>query len=124
MSIKVKERHRCGSCRTVHDSIEDAKECCAPTITSVYVCPACKGSHDDPDKALECCGVEGIRCPSCYRDYNSASIHFQAIKVAGHCNICNPLLTVDQQFAIEDMHYEQAGQRLCLHDGAKEETHV
>lgn len=116
MNIKVKELYRCGECKDIHEDEDGARECCMPEVHTIYVCPVCAEHHDDDDKALTCCNVEGIRCPSCYRDYSSISLHYSAIKVAGHCNTCNPLFTVDQQLAIQDMHYQHTGNRAHLHD--------
>lgn len=116
MNIKIKELYRCGECREIHDDEDGARECCMPEVHTLYVCPVCTENHDDADEALTCCNVEGIRCPSCYRDYSSVSLHYSAIKVAGHCNTCNPLFTVEQQLAIQDMHYQHTGNREHLHD--------
>ncbi|WP_267904545.1 hypothetical protein [Pseudomonas xionganensis] len=33
-----------------------------------------------------------------------------AISVAGHCTTCNPIYTIDQQLAIEDLHQLVTGQ--------------
>lgn len=116
MNIKVKELYQCGACREIHDDEDDAKECCKPTVTTLFVCPVCEKHHDDADPALTCCGVSVIRCPSCYREHSSISLHYSAITVAGHCNACNPLFTVEQQLAIQDMHYQHTGIRVHLHE--------
>ncbi|WP_458717021.1 hypothetical protein [Pseudomonas gregormendelii] len=116
MKIKIEELYRCGECREIHDDEDGARECCMPEITTLYVCPVCTAHHDDEDAAIVCCGIEGIHCPQCRRDYSSISLHYSAIKITGHCNTCNPLFTIDQQQAIQDLHYQQTGRREHLHD--------
>ena len=39
-----------------------------------------------------------------------------AIKIAGHCTSCNPMFTIDQQQAIQDLHYHETGRREHLFD--------
>ncbi len=85
-------------------------------IRTLYKCESCSETHDDEDRALSCCGVEAIKCPCCARDYASISLSFQAIKIAGHCTTCNPMFTIDQQQAIQDMHYQETGCREHLFD--------
>jgi hypothetical protein len=85
-------------------------------IRALYQCGACREIHDDEDYALTCCGVDAIKCPSCYRDYASISLSYQAIKIAGHCTTCNPMFTIDQQIVIQDQHYLKTGKREHLHD--------
>lgn len=116
MKIQIKELYRCGECREIHDDEDGARECCTPAVYTIYVCPVCDDNHDDPDSALACCSVDGINCPQCKRDYTSVSIDYQAIKMTGHCNTCNPLFTIDQQQAIQDLHYQETGKREHLHD--------
>ena len=100
---------KCGECGGVHDNEDGAGECCRPMIHELWGCPVCEAVHDKEKDALHCCGPQGlIRCPCCARDYSEAEINHFAVEVAGHCNVCNPFFTVDQQFAIEDMHWERS----------------
>jgi hypothetical protein len=116
MDLKIKALYQCGACREIHDDEDEAMDCCRPDIIELYECPVCKANHNDEDKALTCCGVDAIKCPSCYRDYASVSLSHQAIRIAGHCTTCNPMFTIDQQLAIQDLHYQQTGKREHLHD--------
>lgn len=54
--IKVTVKWVCNKCNAVHDTQDDARECCAPKVCKVYVCPGCHMLHDSPDDALSCCG--------------------------------------------------------------------
>jgi hypothetical protein len=116
LKIQIKELYRCGECREIHDDEDGARECCMPDVYTIYVCPVCDDIHDDPGSALACCSVDGINCPQCRRDYTSVSIDYSAIKITGHCNTCNPLFTIEQQLAIQDLHYQETGHREHLHD--------
>lgn len=104
-----KELWRCGECCQVHSCEEAAGECCKPTVTEVYGCLDCHEVHNSAQEAEECCGVFEMRCPNCSRDYKSLDINAKAIEIAGHCTVCNPLYTIEQRFAIEDMHFLQTG---------------
>lgn len=116
MDIQIKELYRCGQCREVHDDEDGARECCMPDVMTIYVCPVCEERHDEHEDALKCCGIDAIKCPSCYRDHSSVSLGYQAIQISGHCSTCNPLFTIDQQLAIQDLHYQRTGKREHLHD--------
>ena len=93
----------CGSCNEVHEDEDGARECCAPEVWECYGCPECEKVHDEEHKALSCC-EELTRCPCCSRDYGSHHLNAFAVRVAGHCNTCNPFFSLDQQTAIEDQH--------------------
>ena len=114
--LKVRTLYRCMECREIHDDEDEAQDCCRPAISELYECPVCKGIHDEEEQANLCCGADAIKCPLCARDYSSISLSFQAITVAGHCTTCNPMFTVDQQLAIQDLHYKNTGQREHVHD--------
>lgn len=101
---EIKTLYRCGSCRDVHEDEDEARECCAPSISEVYACPVCGEIHEEESEAGECCGFETVQCPNCRRDYGAGHINHSAVKIAGHCNTCNPFFSVDQQLAIEDLH--------------------
>ena len=116
MKLEIKEPYRCGQCREIHDDEDGALECCQPAVITIYLCPICEEKHDEYESAAKCCGVDSIKCPSCYRDHSSVSLDYQAITISGHCCTCNPIFTVEQQFAIQDMHYQHTGKRQHLHD--------
>lgn len=111
MKTEIKCVYKCGSCSEVHDDEEEARECCMPEIIELYECPICKDRHHEEEDAVACCGIEldGVMCPGCMRDYGAGQIDQVAVKVAGHCRTCNPMFTVDQQLAIEDMHWQVHG---------------
>lgn len=102
-----KELWRCGECDEVHDDEDYARECCQPSIHEVYGCLDCEEQYDTEKEAVDCCNVFDIRCSNCSRDYKSIDINAKAIQIAGHCTVCNPLFTLDDRFAIEDMHFLQ-----------------
>lgn len=106
---KYKELWRCGQCYEIHDDEDGARECCMPNITEMYGCLECDVVHFSEEEAVDCCGIADIRCPTCSRDYKSYDINSRAIELAGHCNVCNPIYTLDERFAIEDLHYLQTG---------------
>ncbi|WP_416363197.1 hypothetical protein [Pseudomonas sp. NFX183] len=116
MKLEIKELYRCGECREIHDDEDEARECCMPAVYTLYVCPVCAENHDQAEDAMSCCNADGISCPQCRRDYPSISIDYQAIKIAGHCNACNPLFTIEQQLAVQDLHYQYTGKREHLHE--------
>ncbi len=78
-----------------------------PSVTELYGCLDCDGVHESEREAEQCCGVFEVRCTNCSRDYKSIDINAKAVQIAGHCTVCNPLFTLDDRFAIEDMHYLQ-----------------
>lgn len=107
MKTEAKPLWKCGECCEIHDDEDAARECCMPEVYEIYGCPVCDKVHDEEDAALSCCGAGNtIRCPNCSRDYGGGHINHYAVLVASHCNTCNPLYSVEQQLAIEDMHWE------------------
>lgn len=107
--------YRCGECRDVHTDEDDARECCMPEIIEVYQCPKCQVMHDEHDQAAKCCGAgELARCPCCARDYGPRQIGYHAVQIAGHCQTCSPLFSVDHQMAIEEAHHEITGDGASL----------
>lgn len=63
MEIEVK--YRCNECGDLHDLEEDAQECCAPTVSEVFLCPTCSKAHGSEDDARSCCmpdDVDPLRC--------------------------------------------------------------
>ena len=104
-----KELWRCGECCEIHEDEDDARECCRPSVTELYGCLDCAGVHESEREAEQCCGVFEVRCTNCSRDYKSIDINAKAVQIAGHCTVCNPLFTLDDRLAIEDMHYLQTG---------------
>lgn len=108
---KAKVLWKCSSCDEIHDDEDDARECCAPDVWEMYGCPECGKVCDEEEQALGCCSPDELTsCPNCSRDYGRGQINHFAVLVAGHCNTCNPLYSVEQQLAIEDMHW-QSGPR-------------
>ncbi|MDM9593592.1 hypothetical protein QU617_09740 [Pseudomonas guariconensis] len=116
MKIQIRTLYKCGSCGDIHDDEDGARECCQPEVEEMFECPVCKTIHDGEDEARLCCESDSIKCPSCYRDHSSITLSFQAIKIAGHCTTCNPMFTIDQQQAIQDLHYQETGRREHLFD--------
>ncbi len=102
--------YKCGDCGEVHDHEDEAQACCMPAVHEVYQCPACEEVYDTHAEATKCCNAgDLVRCPCCTRDYGVRQIAYHAVKIAGHCAACQPLFTVDEQFAIEDAHHELTG---------------
>lgn len=113
---------KCCECGEIHDDEDGARECCMPRIAELYRCDLCESVHEDEEQAEKCCGVSGtyvtyVTCPSCYRDYRSNQIGAQAVLISGHCQTCNPSFTIDQQLAIEDLHFDRTGHRASLMHG-------
>lgn len=97
-----KMRFQCSSCDKIHADELDAEYCCKPEVWEVWQCSVCSKVHEAEAEADRCCGDSGLeRCPCCARDYAPNAIGYHAIKVAGHCQTCNPLFTHEQQFLIE-----------------------
>lgn len=119
MTIEIVRKWECGACNELHDREYEAEECCAPDITEVWMCPACDKAHEAKDEAAKCCPVSSdnvVTCPSCRRDHGIGSLGYSTVRVTGHCNFCNPIYTIDQQLAVQDLHYRQTGNREHLHD--------
>ncbi|MCY1389113.1 hypothetical protein D9M71_39030 [compost metagenome] len=116
MSTKeVKRMWECGSCGELHDFKSSAESCCIPDVEEVWVCPCCDEAHGTEQQAIKCCevlsdeGESSITCPSCLRDHPGDVLAQSAIAISGHCSHCNPLFTIDQQLAIEDLHFQVTG---------------
>ena len=54
MNAPIK-RWECGRCGDVHDSEDEAIECCQPSISETWECGVCGECHDDREDALHCC---------------------------------------------------------------------
>lgn len=103
------ELWRCCECNATHDDEDDARECCQPSIEECYGCPDCDEVHSCERQALKCCEDQCFtRCPCCARDYSEHDINHFAVTVAGHCNTCNPMFSVEQQLQIEDLHWQHS----------------
>jgi hypothetical protein len=115
---EVVRKWECGACNEHHDHEYQAEECCAPDVTELWVCPVCDEGHDKKADAEACCLETDacITCPQCLRDHDLGSLSYEAVKIAGHCTTCQPSFTIDQQQAIQDLHYRQTGKREHLHD--------
>lgn len=46
---------RCNECGECHNYECDARDCCRPSVSLVYLCPVCDEKHDDERTALGCC---------------------------------------------------------------------
>lgn len=106
---EIKRMWECSACNELHDTEHDAEECCQPEVFEVWVCPACEKVHDGKQAAADCCPVAEIVCPACLRDHSGDAMQQSAIVITGHCTTCNPLYTIDQQLAIEQMHWQATG---------------
>ncbi len=100
---KAKLLWQCSSCNEMHNDEDDARECCMPEIYEHYGCPGCGKVHEEEHEAVSCC-EELKRCPCCARDYGSGHIQAFAVRVAGHCNSCNPFYSLDHTLLIEDQY--------------------
>ena len=110
--MSVKKAYQCSGCDGIHDYESEAEACCQPDVATVYICPTCRSTHDDHGGAVDCCEFDTlvddededltVDCPTCLRIYQSSDIGFHAVQIAGHCQACNPLFTLEQQFQIED----------------------
>lgn len=122
MSKEPEKKYECGACQRVHDFHHRAEECCAPDVNTVWVCPHCEEAHDSKEEAADCCmlaaepmgGFTMVVCPSCLREHQGDPMQQAAVSIAGHCTTCNPSFTLDQQFAIEDLHFEVTGDHCRL----------
>ena len=110
---------KCCECREVHDDEDAARECCQPQILELFRCDLCSTIHEDEADAETCCGVSAssVTCPTCYRAYRSRHIGASAIEAVGHCQACNPQFSVDEQFKIEDLHYDRTGTNASILQG-------
>lgn len=102
----VKRAYQCGECHEVHEFNFQAERCCQPEVIDVYVCPLCDEAHEDESDAETCCGAvtpsgEQVDCPRCLRGHETV-LHAVEVEVAGHCSVCDPRFTVDQNFQIQD----------------------
>lgn len=102
--MAAKKLYQCSSCDDIHDFECDAEDCCQPEVYEVWQCVDCTTIHDEKIKADECCSAGKVSCPSCARDYSQVDIAAAAIEVAGHCQTCNPIFTVEQHHEIESQH--------------------
>jgi hypothetical protein len=57
MSI-IETRWKCDECGELHGGEDDARDCCRPSISEVYICPACGDWHREEAAAQECCAGE------------------------------------------------------------------
>lgn len=119
VKAKTLELWRCEGCDEIHEWEDEARECCAPEITELYGCIECDKVHDDKAEAIDCCNaLTAVQCPSCLRDHGSQTINATAVRVTGHCSVCNPLYSTEQVFQVEDVHMTTTNQRGDLLRGA------
>lgn len=100
--------YQCPGCERLHDHEDDAIECCSE-VWEVWLCEVCGEHHDTKDDASACCEGTEIKCPVCARDYREKDLDGVAIRVAGHCRVCNPHYSYDEQFQIEHHHEADTG---------------
>lgn len=46
-------QYRCNNCDTIFKDEDEARECCRPRITEVYLCPVCKQDFDWEDDVVK-----------------------------------------------------------------------
>jgi hypothetical protein len=115
MASEPKQMYECSACERLHEFHHRAEECCAPEVAMVWVCGDCEAAHDSKAEAEACCAALALNgqvtctCPDCYRDFDLEPMQQAAITIAGHCTTCNPLFTIEQQLAIEDLHQLETG---------------
>lgn len=102
MSKPIK-KWECSACGDHHSDKADAMDCCRPDVEPVWVCGECDIAHDDEDQAADCC-ASGATCPRCMREHAETSRQAAQIRVAGHCDHCNPLFPIEQEYAIDREH--------------------
>lgn len=108
---EVVRKWECSACNGLHDHEYQAEECCQPEVLAVWVCPVCEEGHEEKADAGACCVDEDecVTCPSCMRDHDFGTPSHSAVKIAGHCTTCSPNFTVEQQIAVQDLHYQRTG---------------
>ena len=99
----------CSNCDNEHGTEWEAEECCQPEIWTMYKCCMCLKNHENKQLAEQCCDDSDIRCPNCTRDYSENDLNASAITVSGHCTVCNPLFSAQEEFEIKDLHHEKTG---------------
>lgn len=52
------EGYQCPDCEEVHDTEEDAQNCCPRDVEKVFLweCVECGEKHEDREDAYNCCG--------------------------------------------------------------------
>lgn len=95
----AKLKWSCGECSALHDTETDARWCCQPVPTDVWVCGDCGQRYDEKQEADDCCSTR-IDCPNCLRNHAEQSAQGAQIAIAGHCDVCNPIYTIEQNHAI------------------------
>lgn len=57
MKIEKATWYRCPECETLHETEDEAHECCPRDIESVpgFVCGECGEFYEDREQAKECC---------------------------------------------------------------------
>lgn len=105
--VDVLERWACGRCGDVYIHEDDAEECCEEDAME--------------DLAAGRGDIETETCPICFREYQCCDLNsighdlnLYAIRVAGHCQTCNPHYSYDEQQAIEKMAWEESGTAMRL----------
>lgn len=97
---KATKAWACGECNTTHPTESGARYCCQPLPSEVWVCSDCGASHETVTEADDCCALN-VDCPNCKRQHAEQSLQGAQIAVAGHCDVCNPIYTIDEHHAIQ-----------------------
>lgn len=58
MTTALKTKFRCNDCHELHDTEDDALDCCAPGFEERYICPLCDTDHAMAGDAFACCGFD------------------------------------------------------------------
>ncbi|MFP1683379.1 hypothetical protein ACLD0W_12775 [Alloalcanivorax sp. C16-1] len=110
---QIKKVWRCGDCDAEFEREQGALECCAPKPVLRFLGCSCGEEHCS-EEDLGACGVNAADCPVCLRHHDGTTIEAVAVRIAGHCPCCNPLFSIDQQFAIEQQFYDLHGLPVAL----------
>lgn len=53
--MTIRKMWECDECGTRHKYEDDARDCCKPKVSEVYVCPECDEGHGTMHDAEICC---------------------------------------------------------------------
>jgi hypothetical protein len=67
---QVTEAWRCNECYEVHESEDDAYDCCPRKVADGWKCTKCGDFHHEKLSAEECCEDEFI-CPACETSFET-----------------------------------------------------
>lgn len=55
--MKPITKYLCPTCKTFHDTEEEARSCCQQPMRPSFVCPCCNRAHKAVDGAAGCCDI-------------------------------------------------------------------